>query len=151
MTTSAPRSRTHSTLLVPVVAATVAPRYLGQLDGVRADAAGAGLDEDLLAGLQVRSLDERLPCGQGDEGHRGRLGHGEARRLDREIVLVHGDALGEGPDAAVARPRVDLVAHAEAHHGGADAGDDAGEVVPEYERRLVREEQLELPVAALRR
>src|SRR5437763_13829987 len=135
MTTSAPRSRTHSTLLVPVVAATVAPRYLGQLDGVRADAAGAGVDEHLLAGLQVRSLDERLPCGQGDEGHRRRLGHGEACRLDREIVLVHGDALGEGPDAAIARAGVNLVTHRDALHGGADAADGAGEVVPKAERR----------------
>src|SRR5947209_257658 len=101
MTTSAPRSRTHSTLLVPVVVATVAPRCLGNLDGVRADAAGAGVDEHLLTELQVRPLDECLPRRQGDEGHGGRLGHKEACRLDREIVLVHGDALGEGPDAAV--------------------------------------------------
>ena len=103
----------------------------------------------MLAGLQVRSLDERLPGGQGDEGHRGRLGHGEVGGLDREIVLVHGDALGEGADAAVARSRVDLVAHAEAGHGRPDAGDDAGEVVAEDEWRLVGEEQLELPVADL--
>ena len=69
--------------------------------------------------------------------------------LDREIVLVDGDALGEGADAAVARSRVDLVAHGEARHGRPDAGDDAGEVVPEDERGLVGQEELELPVADL--
>ena len=51
-----------------------------------------------------------------------------------------GDALGEGADAVVARSPVDLVADGEARHGGADAGDDAGEVVPEGERGLVGED-----------
>jgi len=85
----------------------------------------------------------------GGTRHGGRLGHGEVRGLDREIVLVHGDAFGEGADAAVAWSRVDLVAHGEAGHGRSDAGHDAGEVVAEDEWRLVGEEQLELPVADL--
>jgi hypothetical protein len=63
---------------------------------------------------------------------------------------VHGDALGEGPHATVARPPVDLVTHGEARHGGADVTDDAGEVVAEYEGRLVGEDELELAVADLR-
>src|SRR6059058_6251553 len=93
MTTSAPRSRTHSTLLVPVVVATVAPRCLANW-----------------------------------------------------IAYVP-----TPPEpAAVARPRVNLVTHGEARHGGADAADDAGEVVAEDERRLVGEDELELPVADLR-
>ena len=37
---------------------------LGQLDGKGADAAGAGLDEDLLPLLQAGLLDQRLPCRQ---------------------------------------------------------------------------------------
>ena len=41
---------------------------LGQLDRVGADAPGAGVDEHFLTGLQIRSLDERLPGGQCDEG-----------------------------------------------------------------------------------
>ena len=72
------------------------------------------------------------------------------RGFEREIVLVYGDALGEGADAAVARSRVDLVTHGEARHGRSDAGDDAGEVVPEQEWRLVGEKQFELSVADLR-
>ena len=108
------------------------------------------MDEDPLARLQVRFLDERLPGGQCDQGHRGRLGHREARGLDREVVLVRGDTLGKGAHAAIAHSPIDLVAHAEARHGRADAADDAGEVVPEDERGLVGEQELELPVPNLR-
>ena len=63
---------------------------------------------------------------------------------------MHGDALGEGPDSAVARARVDLVPHGEARHRRADAGHHAGEVVPEDEGSLVREDELEVAVADLR-
>ena len=103
-----------------------------------------------MTGLQFRSLDERLPGGQCDERHRGCLGHGEVPGFERKITLVHGDALGEGADAAIARSRVDLVAHGEARHGRPDAGDDAGEVVPEEEWRLVGDKQPELSIADLR-
>ena len=96
------------------------------------------MDEHLLAGLEVRALDERLPGRQGDEWHGGRLGHREARRLAREIVLVHGDALGEGADAPIAHAPVDLVTHAEARDGGPDPSHDAREVVPEHERAPCR-------------
>src|SRR4051794_4316689 len=116
MTMSAPRSRTQSTLPVRSWFGDGRPEVLGKLDRVGADAAGAGVDEHFLARLEVRSLDKRLPGGQCDEGHGRRLDHGEACRLGREIVLVHGDALGEGPDAAVARPRVDLVTDGEVPH-----------------------------------
>ena len=37
---------------------------LGELDDGRAQAAGAGVDEDLLAGFQVGAVDEGLPGGQ---------------------------------------------------------------------------------------
>jgi hypothetical protein len=115
---------------VPVVVVAVAPRCLASWIAYVPTPPGAAVDEHVLAGLQVRSLDERLPRAQCDERHGGRLGHEEVPGLDREIVLVHGDALGEGADAAVARSRVDVVAHGEARHGRPDAGDDAGEVVP---------------------
>jgi hypothetical protein len=107
------------------------------------------VDQHPVAGLQVRSLHQGLPGGQGDKGHRGRLGHGEVGGLDREIVLVHGEALGEGADAAVAPSPLDLVAHPAAGHGRPDADHDTGEVVAEEEWRLVGEEQLERPVAEL--
>ena len=121
------------------------PEVLGQLNRDGADAARAGLNEHLLARLEVRPLDERLPGGQSHEGHGSRLGHREAPRLGRKIVLVHGDALGEGADATVARPPVDLVTRCKARHSRPDAGDHAGEVVPEDERRLVGEDQCSPP------
>ena len=46
---------------------------LGELDRDRPDTAGAGVDEDLLAGLHVAALDKRLPGGQRDQRQRGRL------------------------------------------------------------------------------
>jgi hypothetical protein len=57
---------------------------LGQLDGVCADAAGAGVDQQLVTGLHVRALDERLPGGQRDERDRRGLGHRDRRRVARE-------------------------------------------------------------------
>jgi hypothetical protein len=37
---------------------------LGELNDGRPQPAGAGVDEDLLAGLDVGAVDERLPGGQ---------------------------------------------------------------------------------------
>jgi hypothetical protein len=37
---------------------------LGELDDGRPEAAGAGVDEDLLAGFRVGAVDEGLPGGQ---------------------------------------------------------------------------------------
>jgi hypothetical protein len=75
---------------------------LGELDGGRSQAAGAGVDEDLLAGLDVGAVDECLPGGQGDQRHRGRLVRGERVWFGRDVVLVDRDVLREGPDPQVA-------------------------------------------------
>jgi len=61
--------------------------------------------------------------------------------------VVHGDQLGEGPDAQVAGPCVDLVTDPEVGDGGTDADDDPGHVVAQDERRLVLDQLFELPVA----
>lgn len=120
---------------------------LRDLDDRGAQAAGAGVDQDLLPGLDVGEVDQRLPCGQGDQWDRGRLLEGERSRLDRDVVRVDGDLLGERADAEVARPGVDLVAHGEAADVGTHLRDDAGDVVAEGERALVLDELLELAVA----
>ena len=83
---------------------------LGELDRDGPDPAGAGVDEDLLPGLHVAALDERLPGGQRDERHRPRLLHADRRRLERDIGLGDGDPLGEGADPVLAGAGVDLVA-----------------------------------------
>ena len=46
----------------------------GELDGVAAHAAGPALDEDPLARLEVRVVDQRLPGGQRRQRQGGRLG-----------------------------------------------------------------------------
>src|SRR5829696_9253473 len=148
MTRSAPRSRTHSRLLVPVVVVTVAPRCLASWIAKAPTPPDPAWTSTLWPGCRFARSTSACQAVRA-KGHRGRLGHGEVGGLDREVVLVHGDALGEGADAAVARSRVDLVAHGEARHGRPDAGDDTGEVVAEEEWRLVGEEQLELAVADL--
>jgi hypothetical protein len=67
--------------------------------------------------------------------------------LARDVVLVDGDVVGEGPDPQVAGTGVDLIAYLEVAYGGADPGHHAGNVVAEHERGPVLQELLELPVA----
>ena len=46
---------------------------LGELDRRHADAAGAGVDQDPLARLQVGEVDQAVVGGEEDDRHRGRL------------------------------------------------------------------------------
>ena len=82
---------------------------LGQLYRDGSQAAGAGMDENLLTRLQIGPFDEGLPRGQSDEGEGGRLVHGEPGRLERDVVLLDRDQLGEGADSMLVRAGVDLV------------------------------------------
>ena len=92
-------------------------------------------------------LDQDLPGGQGDQRDGGGLLQRQGGRLERDVVLVDGDVLGEGPDAKVAGTGVHLVTDGEAADVGADLGDHAGHVVAEHEGRLVLQELFELAVA----
>ena len=120
---------------------------LGELDDGGAQPAGAGVDEDLLPGLDLGEVDQGLPGGQRDQRDGCGLVQSERGRLEGDVVLVDGDVLGEGPDAQVAGSGVDLVADLEVRDVGPDLGHDAGDVVAEHERRLVLQELLELAVA----
>ena len=75
--------------------------------------------------------------------------HRQGGRLEREVVLVERDELGERPDAILIGPRINLVAHREAPHVGSHARDDAGDVVPKHERRPVGQDEPELAVPDL--
>lgn len=55
----------------------------------------------------------------------------------------------KGPDAQVIGPGVDLVAHLDSTDARADTHHDAGHVVPEHERRSVRQDELEFAVSNL--
>ena len=120
---------------------------LGELDDGRAEAAGSGVDEHLLTGLQVCAVDEDLPGGQGDQRYGGGFLECERVRLGRDVVLVDRDEFGERADPEVARTGVDLVTDLEVAHVGADLGDHAGHVVAEHEGRLALDQPLELAVA----
>ncbi len=122
---------------------------LGQLDGDRADAAGAGMDQHLLPRLQLGAFDQHLPGGQGHEGQGGGFFHADVLRLQREVGLVHRDELREGPDPVLAGPRIHLVAGLEALHLGPDADHDPRQVVAQHQRKTIGQDELELAVADL--
>jgi len=105
------------------------------------------VDQDLLAGPEVRDIDQGLPRGERDQGNGCRLVERQRRWLERHVRSVEGNLLGEGTDALVARSGVDLVTDLEAAEVRADLRDDAGEVMAEGEGALVLDELLELPVA----
>jgi len=87
------------------------------------------MDENFLTGLQIGSFDQGLPRGQSHEGEGGRLFHGEPGRLERNVVLLDRDQLGEGADSMLVRAGVDLVAGLEAADCGADTVDESGQIV----------------------
>ena len=126
MTSSAPRARTLSMSLVWAVVATWAPRCFATWIDRRSESAGTGVDQNLLAGLDVGHVDQGLPRGERDEWHRCRFLERQRGRLEGDVVGVDGDLFGEGADAQVAWSGVDLVTDLEAADVGPDLGDHAG-------------------------
>ena len=122
---------------------------LGQLDGKSADAAGAGLDEDLLPLLQVGLLDQCLPCRQAHQRDGSGFFHREVLGLERKRCFLDRDELGERADAEVIRPRIDLVAHLELPHARADFDHHPGHVVAQDEGQAIGQDELELAVPDL--
>ncbi len=65
----------------------------GELDRGHADAAGAGVDQHLLAGLQAGEVDEAVVGGEEDDRHRRRLREGPALGdLGEQVALGDGRA-----------------------------------------------------------
>ncbi|MNT23750.1 hypothetical protein D3C72_1591830 [compost metagenome] len=120
-----------------------------KLDGKRADTAGTGLNEDLLAWLDLAHFDQRLPGGQSDQRDRGGFLHGEACRFQREVCGIDRNQLCKGACPEIARTGVDLVARLELPHIGADVQDRSGQIVTENEGWTIGQEQLELAIAHL--
>ena len=107
---------------------------LGHLDDRGPQPAGAGVDQDLLAGLDVGDVDQGLPRGQRHERYGAGFFERQRPRLEGHVVGIDGDELGEGPDPQVTRAGVHLVAHREAAHVGTHLGDHPGDVVTQDER-----------------
>src|ERR1700722_1251191 len=89
------------------------PEVLGELDHSGPQPTGAGVDQNLLPGLDLSLLDQDLPGGQSDQRDGGGLMQSKRGRLECDVVLVDRDVLGEGPDAQVAGAGIDLVADLE--------------------------------------
>ena len=107
------------------------------------------MDEDLLPGLHLPALHQRLPGRQRHQRQRARLLHADRRGLERQVALGDGDALGERADAVLVGPGVDLVAGLEAANCRPDADDGARDVVAQDQRQLVGQDLLELAGADL--
>src|SRR5699024_10257613 len=78
-------------------------QVLGELDHGRADPASPAVHEDGLPWLDLTECDERLPCGQGDDGQGGSVDERDARRGECQGGGVDGDDLGPGAHADDAR------------------------------------------------
>ena len=76
---------------------------LGHLDDRGPQPAGAGVDQDLLAGLDVSHVDQGLPCGQRHKRYGAGFLEPQGPRLEGHVVGIDGDQLGEGPDPQVTR------------------------------------------------
>jgi hypothetical protein len=103
-----------------------------------ADAAGRGVDEDPLPGLDVGGFDERLVRRQGGERQGTCLDVVDAGGLVRQDAGGGGHVLGVGPDpVGVGQHAEDLVTgleHGDAHTDGLD---DSRDVPAEDERQAV--------------
>lgn len=73
--------------------------------------------------------------------------HSEALWLQRQVGFIDGNQFRKRPDAAIARPGIDLVTHLEAMDLRSDPSDYSGHVVPQDERRAIRKEGLEGSIA----
>ncbi len=115
MTMSAPRSRTKSTLPGADSGRDSCAEVLGELDRDRADTAGAGVDEDLLTGLQLAPLHERLPGRQSHQRKRRRFLEADRCRFERQVGLGDRDALAARRKRTGRKTRTALLADFHTH------------------------------------
>jgi hypothetical protein len=115
--------RTMSAFAVLQTPVTSAVR-LGDLHGERADASRGADDQDLLAGLHVSAVADRLQGGQAGNRHGRGLCKGEVRGPGRELVGPGPRVLGEGTPGDAEH----LVAYRQRRHLCADRLDPPGDL-----------------------
>lgn len=102
---------------------------VGQLDGEESDSAGASVDEDAVALLQLGAEMEALPCREHSDGGGGGSDIGKRSRFPRKRRRLGDAELG---GRAVGEPVIEAVngiAGGVAGDSCADGGDSAGEFV----------------------
>ena len=100
------------------------------------------MDENFLSLFQTRSLDQRLPGSQANQGDGRRFFHGEGFGLDRHVIFFDRDELRECTDSPVSRTRIDLVAGLESAHSRSDPDHDPGHVMAQNERQAIPQNAL---------
>ena len=116
----------------------------GQLDGDQAHAAGRSVDEHPVAGLDDGFLGQRLQRGDTRERQRPRGHRADAQRGPGDHACGREREVGEPSRAAHRHPgdAVDRVPDGEVGHVVADRRDRPGDVGPQRERQVQREELL---------
>ena len=98
---SRPASRSTSHLAGLAVAKTSAPRWRASWIAAIADAAGAGVDQHLLARLQPGEVEQAVVGGGEDDRHRRRLLEGPARRGSGRAGRARSSASGPKASAII--------------------------------------------------
>ncbi|MNC37478.1 hypothetical protein D3C75_860450 [compost metagenome] len=110
----------------------VGAEVFGELDSKRADTAGSGMNQHLLAFFHLGGLNQRLPGRQEGQGDGSRFGHIEIRGFQRERVFVHGDQFSKRPDPCLGRTCIDFISWLESLHRRTRAHDHSGQVIAQY-------------------
>ena len=104
---------------------------LGELHGKARNAAGAALDQNRLAGFDLRHVFDAGERGDADEAERRRFGMAERIRLLGEEVSLDRDLLGIGAFDALVEHAEHGIADFEIGDAGADLAHHAGKIAPQ--------------------
>src|SRR5688500_7337363 len=100
------------------------------------------MDQNFLAWLHLRGLNQHLPGCEGDQGHSGRLLHGEIPRLHCQRTFADRDEFRECADAILVRAPIDFIAWLESTNARSYADYGPRHVVAENQGQAVRKDLL---------
>ena len=109
---------------------------LGELDREARHAAGAALDQDLLAALQFQRRFDGGDCGQAGQRHRGGVNMGEAVRLPGDDRGCYRDLFGVGALPSGFEHAEHGVADFQVIDAGAQRGDRSGKVPAQHQGKF---------------
>src|SRR4029077_16328355 len=115
-----------------------------ELHGEMANSAAAGMNQNALTWLQLRSVEQRLPRGQRRQRHCRRADVMKRVRFEREFWFANDDIISVRAVAGWIGKSVNLVAALESRHASTQFLDYSGQVPSENERELMRPEVFHL-------